>query len=82
MQADPLEVLEGVCQTAKPHALIVAFAPSHGYTGLTTPECDPDLNSQGSAPHAGQVASITVPDQVTQVLARGALEAQVMMLRR
>jgi len=32
--------------------------------------------------HAGQVASITVPNQVTQVLARGTLEAQVMMLRQ
>jgi len=41
-----------------------------------------DFPGRSGKEYAGQVASVTVPKQVAQVLARGALEAQVVMLRQ
>src|SRR5437588_529662 len=56
--------------------LALLSAPTYeGVTGFYFP-------GRSGKEHAGQVASVTVSKQVAQILARGTLEAQVMMLRQ
>src|ERR1700720_206043 len=59
----------------EPLLALLSAPADEGITGLYLP-------GRSCKEHAGQVASVTVPNKVTQVLTCGALEAQIMMLRQ
>ena len=64
-----------VNEQREPLLALLSAPADEGITGFYFP-------GRSGKEHAGQVASVTVPKQVAQVLARGALEAQVVMLRQ
>jgi hypothetical protein len=59
----------------EPLLALLSAPADEGITGLYFP-------GRSRKEHTGQVATVTIPNKVTQVLTCGALEAQIMMLRQ